>query len=809
MGKGGSRAVLRLDPPCLGHRLQPRHYHPSFSLTHTIVYHVTVSTEITMAGIPLQSTEQDDVPLLRAGRPGWTVTASANGNQPISVGARSVGHRRSGPRSRAGCVTCKQRRVRCDETHPACGHCIRLQLNCYYRPHAKRPQASAPNSRNGRVPNASTRPIDPQGVHATLQNVANGILSPFLHSHPLNAGDGVGSIDLSNVELWSNGRGFHYTDLAEELSTSWAGEFSFLFPEGSTIPSSTLAAENGQIDVPSHVFDESTVAVPDSVINKDIETRTVPQLMEVPGMSGSQASLPQDGQPAGLSASPQQYDQTLFREDSPSEPTHRSAQLIRRFLRIAQPPAAILIGGSKRWRRLQEYLCKTSEQSRAVENALLCLVGLLTIDEACKELVGWREQCMELIHEHHQHACDDIRTELAKHLEIQPTTTEPLLAAIFLLAWFEVIYDQDDRHSLFPRDLADSIILSKSTWSRSSQELLSWMNTLDCKAAHLGGEHLLSQQSIEIVSHYQTQIASSSDLDAGVSSSRPLPDALDGTPSNSTPGSASDFDLPRTQPRGMNSLAAQEGQVKRALLNAILQPALQWYLTSQSYCRRISAHDRYHRRRLTSEDEYEIITACKQLESELSELWNFRPTVISLTAEQLREVVSADLATRLEEVFSVYLASFWILFVYLHRVSWWNLPLNLPHSNLVRRALSEVWRTMQRAYGEVIEGTTKKVVHPSLLWPLFLFGSECLDPRQREWAIQQLEDLGEVKPVLENEESDTDILSPFRLCSGATRNAKRAAVLLTKLTEEQDRKNFRVDVRDLSMKLFGCHFSIV
>jgi len=334
------------------------------------------------------------------------------------------------------------------------------------------------------------------------------------------------------------------------------------------------------------------------------------------------------------------------------------------------------------------------------------------------------------------------------------------------------------------------------------------MNTLDSKATHLGGQHLMSEQTIEMISHYQAQITSSSSsstLDYEAGSTRRLLDASNGTPTNSTPGSAFDPDIPRAQLQEATSPAAQKGQVKQALLNAILQPALQWYLTSQSYCRRISAHDKHHRRRLTSDDEYEVITACKQLESELSELWNFRPTVISLTAEQLREVVSDDLAVRLEEIFSVYLASFWILFVYLHRVSWWH----LKHSDLVHRALSEVWRAMQRAYGEVIDGTTRKAVHPSLLWPLFLFGSECLDLKQREWAIQQLEALGEVKPVLEEEEPDTDMLPPFRLSSGATRNAKRAAVLLTKLTEEQDRKKRRVDDRDLSMKLFGCHFSIV
>lgn len=101
------------------------------------------------------------------------------------------------------------------------------------------------------------------------------------------------------------------------------------------------------------------------------------------------------------------------------------------------------------------------------------------------------------------------------------------------------------------------------------------------------------------------------------------------------------------------------------------------------------------------------------------------------------------------------------------------------------------------------------MVHPSLLWPLFLFGCESVDLKQREWTIQQLEDLGEIKPVLEDEDSEAEILPPFRMSSGATRNAKRAAILLTKLVEEQDRQHCKIDARELSMKLFGCHFSLV
>ena len=46
--------------------------------------------------------------------------------------ARGAG--RSGPRRRTGCLTCRARKVRCDETKPSCANCDRLRLRCVYKP---------------------------------------------------------------------------------------------------------------------------------------------------------------------------------------------------------------------------------------------------------------------------------------------------------------------------------------------------------------------------------------------------------------------------------------------------------------------------------------------------------------------------------------------------------------------------------------------------------------------------------------------------------------------------------------------------
>lgn len=474
--------------------------------------------------------------------------------------------------------------------------------------------------------------------------------------------------------------------------------------------------------------------------------------------------------------------------------------LLQLFRKIHQPPAAILIGGYERWRRLQRHLCRLSEHSQAVNHALMCVIELLMIDEMAAELSQNRDACMRRILEHHSLACQEIERKLCKRDNMKASSRDCLLASVFLLGWFEVIKDQDSHPSLFPRQLADAVITMNTNWSRYSQQLLSWLNTLDSKAAHLGREHLLSPESLHVVSSYHTEITSS--LQQGGDWHEGDEDDSDHHQSSeASPGESHSSPVETMT----HAPALKLGQVKQAVLNTILQPALAWYLTSQSYCRRISAHDKHHRRRFTSDDEFEVITACKQIETELFELWDYRPAVISVPAEQLMAVTSPDVATRLEEIFSTYLASFWILFVHLHRVCWWH----LPHSPLARRALTECWKHMQAAYGEEVNGPLRKVIHPCLLWPLFLFGTECRNNDQRQWAIEQLEALSEAKPVVPREGTDADTLPPFRLSSGATRNAHRASVLLRELIKEQDAKKQRVDDRDLSMRMFGCYFSIV
>lgn len=200
-----------------------------------------------------------------------------------------------------------------------------------------------------------------------------------------------------------------------------------------------------------------------------------------------------------------------------------------------------------------------------------------------------------------------------------------------------------------------------------------------------------------------------------------------------------------------------------------------------------------------------VALAGKQIESKLWDLWAQCPSVICLSTAELSMSLTPDLATRVQEVSSVYLASFWILHVYLHRVCWWH----LPHTEAVKGALQRTWEHMKNSYGERDSSVQQKTVHPALMWPVYLFGAECEADEQRRWAIEQLKALGRTRPVLKSQSQDLETLPEFCISHGATRNSKRASLLLEALVQQQAEKNCRVDDRDLAMEMFSCYFTIV
>jgi hypothetical protein len=768
-------------------------------------------------------------------------------------------HGRSAPRSRNGCLMCKQRRVRCDERRPVCGHCTRLDLECTFRKRPLRSQRSStldfrdpqnqPESIDGRLPGEETavqsppdglvdfdlardRVSEPLNISREQQSptqafAASGSLRSsfptnpqFLRPAPIN---GVLNLDFvrparayprdprepsygwqtriaaeENYDFFSFDRTFDPPNGQESLGT-----FTFSDIQSSAPNWNQDFTSNPPLQAPRHDNGAAQSA-------NDIEwPLSIDNLLGADQMDGSSATSIAN---TGIEANDIDFSPGSDYMNSP-----RSNFLLNYFGKISQPPASILITGVKKWRRLQRQFTRLSSQHRVVASALFAIIELLAKDDQSVSRVDTTDSlnsidpAMKL----HEAARKEVEMMMSnKEWQKVSTARDALLASIFLLAWFEVVRDQVYDQTLFPGELAEQIITSSGPWNSYSKQLLQWFNTLDSKASHLGGQHLLSQRALQVVSEHHTQINADDSSDEMHSNDDRISNDSVFTPQDqnlspdTTATSTSSPQVDRRNSslvpnRNSNSQLKSLRQMKTVLLNTVLQPALDWYQSTQRYCRHISSHDRHHRSRFTVKDEYEVVVACKQLELELLHLWRQRPQIIRLSAAQLREIVCDDVAARLEAIFSLYMASFWILFVYLHHVVWWH----LPHSEMAESALEETWKHLQRSFGEVVEGQ-KKVVHPALLWPLFMFGSECEDAPRRDWAVEQLMALGNASAVVSYDE-EGESLAPFRLSLGATRNAKRAAVLLKELIARQGASKSRVDDKELSMELFGCHFSII
>ncbi|KAJ1338185.1 RNA polymerase II-specific transcription factor-like protein [Microdochium nivale] len=59
-------------------------------------------------------------------------SGSGSGGGGSSANRRQRLERRGHTKSRRGCYNCKRRRIKCQETRPACGHCVKTGLNCEY-----------------------------------------------------------------------------------------------------------------------------------------------------------------------------------------------------------------------------------------------------------------------------------------------------------------------------------------------------------------------------------------------------------------------------------------------------------------------------------------------------------------------------------------------------------------------------------------------------------------------------------------------------------------------------------------------------
>ncbi|EAW13148.1 Zn(II)2Cys6 transcription factor [Aspergillus clavatus NRRL 1] len=110
-----------------------------------------------------------------------------------SQAPRARGLGRSGPRRRSGCLTCRARKVRCDEAKPICANCTRLRLQCEYKtPVSRRADARTSAVSGDPAANSPPRP-DVNFFNTVLQSDGrqNGLMRHMADASQFSPTDNV------------------------------------------------------------------------------------------------------------------------------------------------------------------------------------------------------------------------------------------------------------------------------------------------------------------------------------------------------------------------------------------------------------------------------------------------------------------------------------------------------------------------------------------------------------------------------------------------------------------------------------------
>ncbi|KAJ6083581.1 hypothetical protein N7467_007716 [Penicillium canescens] len=520
--------------------------------------------------------------------------------------ARGAG--RSGPRRRTGCLTCRARKVRCDESKPSCSNCDRLRLRCVYKPPIALGWGSSPSRSNAPNP-APTVPTSPPGpaVAAASRspdiNFFNTVLRSDDHSIPtlrhLPAGDPypsefdmLGFMGGITSELEQK-----HLDLTTGLDATFTASPSQSLPgvlpnmEGQFVDRHTPISP----DAPSSGLDETSIG------------------------SGSDGATPRGSW-------------------SDAGGTSYEDQLIQHFLAIG-PPAAPFGPLNMEWKYVRPALLAHARSFGPLLNAVYCYTD---IHKAMVDGKRWRWAPT-----YYRVSSSEIQACLLG--EVGEYTLVKVYATVFLLMLSELLSSHEIcAGTSFLK--SGYLILQRfhdrtQTWTGLGHLLVSWVSLLDVKSLIAGREGDPLTELGNLPEH-------------GIS----IEPQTFPTPRTTTPNDDPKEDETSEDPFRSPSYLVYE---------SIVGPAFQFFVQAQQIVRRIVCIDLHHRSRGTLSDEFEVLQIAHKVGADLETLWHKRPAVIDVYGrpEALADTLCAPVAMEICRTFRQYIASFLANFIYLHRVA--------------------------------------------------------------------------------------------------------------------------------------------
>ncbi|KAI6560986.1 hypothetical protein MCOR03_004087 [Pyricularia oryzae] len=346
-------------------------------------------------------------------------------------------------RSKNGCLTCRRRKVRCDENRPHCGHCQRLNLACQWRmssattdgattssdarpsPAAPRTHARRPREERVSNPQNASTPC----VRRTMRGL--GCQQAQGHAPATIQASGVDQFFDYATFLWTDGGLLGHTEL--ELDSDW------MTPDN-----------QGNVDLDFSLVSSAT---------RPSESRAV--------------------RPTGQSLSPPAAagDETALQG--------AEGDLLRYFVNSVVPPL-LEVETQKKWNTMRHVLLSMATTSSMVRSAILAFASLLR----CRRETPW----MQTTQVHYQAASDELARagensdqDLVKYSKKR----KDLLATLFFLCYIDILEERmDTTHANLKRAYEVFSLGHGSDFDPVEMQILSWIRLLDARAVSAGGDGL-------------------------------------------------------------------------------------------------------------------------------------------------------------------------------------------------------------------------------------------------------------------------------------------------------------------------------
>ncbi|KAL8402685.1 hypothetical protein RB596_009163 [Gaeumannomyces avenae] len=701
-------------------------------------------------------------------------------------------------RSKNGCVTCRRRKVRCDEQRPRCSHCERLNLHCQWRPLIHTTSAPGTSRRASSTPNGSTRLAHAElsaGRRSDAQSPDNlgSIASPasgqLLSLKTGQPGAGVDQFFDYASFMWSDAAG-----LWGQFGVSAGDESMPLFSQDASLRLGTPTTAS---------------------VSTDTGRRLDLALRDAAAQERQMAS-PQSSQYSNALAAPASIGLSVFRgEDS---------DLLTYFVHTVVPPILAEVETQKKWASMRRVLISMAAASTMVRYAILAFSNLLR----CRRETPWSQV--------NQHYYENATKELdaAGDLpspERHSSRRQSLLATLFFLCYIDILEERNETtHANLKRAYTVFRQGDKRGFHPVEMHLLSWIRLLDARAVSAGGEGLF------LTDQDETLLV------------QPSPGSLHDSTKDAAEGAA---DRAVDLTGGLLHADAGDRDIEDVLFELLYQPGIVFYQKVQSFMGRISKIDPWHRSRGTVEDETEVMNIAAGILRDLRALLaDGCPALMphAVAGKLKAPYVSRYLAFTITRAFRTYLSNYYASKLHLHRVAYRHLPLSSESKDALAQirhlarlmvddagpvpdkqheqqqqrtdmtspmaagepegaiisdarfasAAAEDANTsgrgqpqqdeqeQQQQHSQQPQLPVQATLPVNMLWPLLMWGTEEKDPAERDWIRDQI----------------------LRMENVAS-NARATAQVLEEVQRRQDATNTRQDVRAVMHTVFDSCWAIV